>query len=167
MPTYPTPLPQSERTADFDNTLVYFLPSIADPGLVPTRAEMTAGTDLTGEISDISGFTVAGNDIDAPDMKSEFVGKVPGRTSAEDSSITFYADKGGTDVRDVLPYKTTGFICMLDSGDVPAAPMDVFPIRVKNGGGKTRSVGEELKRITVQMSITREPAIDVAVPANP
>jgi hypothetical protein len=157
-------LPQAIRYANYDTTVVHYLPTIAAANLTPTRAEITAGTDLTGEISDISGFTVTGNDIDAPDLKSEFVSKVPGRTNAEDSSLTFYASEDGNDVRDVLPYKTSGFIVFMDGGDIAGRPMDVYPVRVRSVG-VTRSVGDDLSRVVVGFSITREPAQNLAVPA--
>lgn len=157
-------LPSSTRYANFDNTVVHFVPTVASSTGAATRAEITAGTNLTGEIADISGFTVTGGDIPAPDLLSEFVSKVPGRTTAEDSSITFYADEAGDDVREVLPYKTVGYIVFMDGGDVPTQPMDVFPVRVRSVG-KTRSVGEEHARIMIGFSITREPFIDVAIPA--
>jgi hypothetical protein len=160
MPT----LPQSTRYANFDNTLVYFLPAVVGFPNAVTRAEITAGTDITGEIADIAGFTVSGGEIDTPDLKSEFTSKIPGRTSAEDSSLTFYASLDGADARALFPYKTVGYIAFLDGGDVPTKPMDVFPIRVKSVG-KPRSVGEEAAKVVVGFSITREPAFDVAIPA--
>lgn len=159
MPT----LPQATRYANFDNTVVLFAPAVADISAV-TRAEMTAATDVTGEIMDISGFTVSGSEIETPDLLSEFVSKIPGRTSAEDSTIRFYASSDGDDARTVFPYKTTGFLLFLDGGDVPTQTMDVFPVRVRSVG-KPRSVGENPATIDVGFSITREPAMDVTIPA--
>jgi hypothetical protein len=158
-------LPQATRYANYDTSVVYFVPTIADPGLAATRAEIDAGTDLTGEISDASGWTVSGAEIDAPDLKSEFVNKVPGRTSAENSSFTFYADEAGNDVRDVLPYKTSGFIVIMNGGYVAGQPMDVFPVRVRTAASPTLSVGDDLARISVGFSITREPALNLPIPA--
>lgn len=157
-------LPASTRYANFDNTVVLFVPTIADADLEPTRAEMTAGTDVTGEIMDISGFTVTGSEIETPDLLSEFVSKIPGRTTSEDSMLRFYADEAGDDARAVFPYKTVGYLLFLDGGDVPAQKMDVFPVRVKSVG-KPRSVGEDPATIDVGFSITREPAFDVTIPA--
>lgn len=160
MPT----LPVSTRYANFDNTVIYFVPTIAATTMIPTKAEIDAGTDLTGEISDVSGFTVSGSDIDAPDLKSEFVSKVPGRTSAEDSSLTFYADEVGNDARDVLPYKTTGYIVIMHGGYVATQPMDVFPIRVRSVG-KPVSVSDTLATVVIGCSITREPVLDAPIPS--
>lgn len=156
-------LPLSVRYASFDTTVVHFLPTIAAATLIPTRAEVTAGTDLTGEISDVSGFSVTGNDIDAPDLKSEFVGKVPGRTMSEDSTLTFYASENSVDVRTILTYKLIGFIVLMHGGDVQTRKMDVYPVRVRSVG-KTISVSDSLATIVVGFSVTREPALNVAVP---
>lgn len=159
-------LPQSIRFANYDTSVVLFVPTIANAGLAATRAELTAGTDLTGEISDVSGWNVEGATIDAPDLKSEFVGKVPGRTSAPDSSLTFYASENGTDVRQVLPYKTTGYIVTMPGGDVPSTgKMNVYPIRVTNPGVPSISTGDELSKINIGFAITREPKLDLAIPA--
>lgn len=157
-------LPSSTRYANYDTSVVLFVPTIADPS-APTRIELDAGTDLTGEISDASGWTVEGADIDTPDLKSEFVSKVPGRTSSPDSSLTFYASENGTDVRDVLTYKQAGYIVVMNGGDVAGQPMDVFPVRVKSGLVPTLSVGDETAKIAVGFSITREPSLSVPVPA--
>jgi hypothetical protein len=154
-------LPTSTRFANFNNTTVYFLPAVASTTMAPAQAEITAGTNLTGEIAEISGFTVTGGTIDTPDLKSEFVSKVPGRTSAADSSLTFYADLNGTDVRTILPYKTIGYIMFADSGTAVGKKVDVWPVQV-NSVGKTRSVGDEVERIVIGFAITRVPGMDVA-----
>lgn len=159
-------LPTSIRFANYDTTVIHFVPTIASTTLAATRAEINAGTDLTGEISDVSGWSLTGATIDAPDLKSEFVSKVAGRTSAEDSSLTFYASENSTDVRSVLPYKTSGYIVVMPGGDVPTTgKMNVYPVRVTNPGVPTVSTGDELSKITIGFAITREPKLDVAIPA--
>lgn len=160
-------LPTSIRYANYDTTKIFFLPTIAASAtLAATRAEITAGTDLTPEVSDVSGWSLTGATIDAPDLLSEFVSKVPGRTSAEDSSLTFYASENSTDVRGVLAYKAIGFIVLMHGGDVPSTgKMDVFPVRVTNPGVPTISTGDELAKVTIGFAITREPKLGVAIPA--
>ncbi len=157
-------LPQSTRYTNYDSSIVLFVPTIANPAS-PTRAELTAGTDLTGEISDASGWTVDGAEVDTPDLKSEFVSKIPGRTSSPDSSLTFYASEDGEDVRGVLAYKQAGFIVLMSGGDVPTQPMDVFPVRVKSALVPTLSTGDDAAVIPVGFSITREPSLNVPIPA--
>ena len=157
-------LPKSTRYANFDLTLIHFLPTIASTTGAATRAEITAGTNLTGEISDVSGFTVTGSDLDTPDLLSEFISKIPGRTSSEDSSLTFYADELGTDARSVLPYKTAGYIVIMHGGDVPTKKMDVYPVRVRSLGVPV-SVGDTVATVMVGFSITREPMLGATIPA--
>jgi hypothetical protein len=159
-----TPVPIANRFFHVGETVVYYLPSIAAANKVPTRAEIDAGTDLSDEIADLSGWTLQGGEIDTPDLGSKFTGKIPGRISVDDSSFTFYADNRGVDVRSVLPRGTSGFILICDGGDVAGALADVYPVRVRSNG-KVRSVGDEAGRITIPFSITKEPTENVALPA--
>ena len=146
-------------------TKVYFLPVVASALLVPTRAEITSGTDLSAEIADLAGWTVSSGEIDCPDLGTTFTGKIPGRTSTDDCSLTFYQDKTGADVRTLLPRDTAGFIMFADGGDVTGNKADVFPIRVRSNG-KLRSVGDESARLMIPFSITRKPAESIALPAT-
>lgn len=158
-------LSSSIRYASYATSVIHFVPTIADAGFAATRIEINAGTNLTGEISDLAGWSLSGATIDAPDLKSAFVSKVPGRTSAEDSSLTFYASENGTDVRTVLPYKTSGFIVVMPGGDVAGGKMNVYPVRVNNPGTPTISTGDDLSKITIGFAITREPKLNLAIPA--
>lgn len=157
-----SPLTASTRYFDPEITKVYFVATIADKS-APTRTEIDAGTDLSGEIADLSGWVVTGEAIQTPDLGSRFTSTIPGRIQAEDSSLTFYSDESGSDVRSVLPRDTAGYILWLDGGDVTGNKMDVFPVRVLSVG-KQRSTSEAA-RVQVQFSITAEPAEDVDVPA--
>ena len=159
-----TPLASSVRFFQPEVSKCYFVPTIASASLVYTLAERDAGTDLSDEIADISGWNVTSGTIDTPDLGSRFTGQIGGRTSVDASSITFYGDKAGEDVRTVLPRGTTGYIVWADGGDVTAQPSDVFPVEVTSVG-KLRSVGDQAFQLTVQFAVTREPAEDVAIPA--
>lgn len=131
----------------------------------PTRSEITAGTDLSGEIAEITGFTVVSESIDTPDLANRFVSKIPGRITAEDSSINFYATSTGfTDARSVLPRDTTGFLIFMDAGDVTTTGrMDVWPATVASVG-KLRGL-EDPAMVQVTFTPTRVPAEDVVIPA--
>jgi hypothetical protein len=154
----------SVRYFDPGITKCIFLPAIAAANLVPTRTEINAGTDLSPEIAEVNGFTVTSGVINTPNMGSRFTGTIPGRTNAEDSSITFYADQAGNDVRTILPRDATGYILWADGGDVAGNKGQVYPIRVQSLG-QLRSVGDESHRLQVQFSITSEPNEDVTIPA--
>ena len=158
-------LPATTRYFHAGTAKVYFLPAIAAADKTPSRAEITAGTDLTNEIADMSGWLVGSGTITTPDLGSTFESNIPGKTSVDASSLTFYADLDGDDIRSVLPRGTAGFIVIADAGDALDKPADVFPVRVSSVG-KTRSVGEESARLTVNFAITDEPAENVSLPAT-
>lgn len=142
---------------------VFYLPTVADPTTGPTRAEITGGTDLTNEIADIAGFSTTTNMVDTPDLGSRFTSQVPGRITAEASSITFYADRGGDDVSAVLPRDTEGFIYFMDGGDVPTEKADLFEIAVASNS-KTRSADGAVVRV-VSFAITSVPNESLTIPA--
>lgn len=158
-----TALPSSVRYFDVETTKVYWVESIEDKA-APTRTELNAGTDLTGEIADFSGFTVTSEEIETPDMNSLFTSRIGGRTSAEDSSLTMYGDQTGQDVTDLLSRGDNGFVVWLDGGDVAANKMDVYPVRVR-AISRQRSLSDA-SRVLVEFSVTSEPAEGVAVPTS-
>lgn len=166
MATYPPLLPATTRFFQPEVSKVYYLPTIAATNLTPTRAEMTAGTNLTKEIADLAGWTIATAMINTPDLGAKFVSQIGGRLNAEASSLTFYADKTGNDVRLTLPRGTTGYIMFCDGGDVPAQPADVFKVEVTSLG-KVRSTADNALVLTVSFAITAVPAENVVIPANP
>lgn len=161
----PTSLPKSNRYFDPSVTKCYYLPTVAATTLIPTRAEMTAGTDLSNEIADLDGWNTESDQIETPDLGTLFTGKIQGRTSIDDSSLTFHADKTGEDVRGVLPRGTEGYIMWCDGGDVTGNIAAVYPV-VVTSVGMQRSVDDDNARITVTFSITREPNELVTVPAT-
>jgi hypothetical protein len=130
----------------------------------PTRAEMTAGTDLSGEIAAIAGWLVTSAQIDTPDLGTVFTSTIPGSTSIGDSSVDMYADDNGVDVRGVLPRGTITVILILYGGDVTGAKMDAFRTRVRSVG-KPVSVGDDAGIVQVGFSITATPAENISVPA--
>lgn len=160
----PAALAESTRHINPGVTVCYYLPTIAASSHIPTRVEINAGTDLSEEVAEINGWMVAGNDVETPDLKNTFTKTIPGRTKADGSSISCYADMEGVDVRALLPRGTSGYIMWCDGGDVAGSKADVFPVRVKSNG-KNRSTGETAALIVVECSITDEPAENVTIPA--
>lgn len=157
-------LPATERFFAPEISKAYFLPAIAAATMIPTRAEIDAGTDLTDEIADLSGWAVSSGMINTPDLGHRFISQIGGRTSVEASTITFYASQDGNDVREVLPRGTTGFIVFADQGDAVGLPADVFPVQVTSLG-KVRSTGDQAFQLTVSFAIRKPPAEDIALPA--
>lgn len=161
-----TALNPAEQFSALDGLTVLFLPVVAATTLIPTRAEINAGTDLSTELADPpEGFTLTSEKIDTPKLAKRFTGSIPGRITAEDSSMMLYTDRGGDDVRDVLPRDTKGFIVLMDSGDVPGDLMDVWPVQV-NALTKVRA-GDAATMHRVTFNITELPAEDVVIPTTP
>ena len=157
-----TNITASTRYARFGVTRVVYALTVSNY-LSPTRGEINAGTDLSNEVSEISGFQVTAAFIDTPDLASAFTPKVAGRTTSDDSSITMYASVNSIDVRSILPRGTTGYLMWFDEGDVAGRKFDIYPITV-GSAAKDRGL-EEAARIIVSVAVTRVPAENVTVPA--
>jgi hypothetical protein len=146
-------------------TQIKFLPTIASSSLLPTRAEITAGTEYTAQIAAIDGWSLENQPIETPDMASTFVSKIGGDDSAADSSLTFYEDDTLDDIETDLAKGTEGFVVIFSKGDVASAKgMDVFPVTVVSNS-KAYTTDNEAAKITVQFTITDRPAFNQTVPS--
>lgn len=158
-------VPSSTRYMDVGVTRVYYLPSIAAFDLAPTRAEMNAGTSLTGELADWTGWLIDCELLDVQDISQAFKAEIPGSLSAPSSSLTLYASKNGADVRGFLSKGINGFIMILDGGDIVANSAEVFPITVASISGLRDIAAAEASKVYVNFGITGQPAQGVPVPA--
>jgi len=147
-------------------TQIHFVPTIAATTLIPTAAEITAGTDYTAQINAIDGFTLENTPIETPDMASTFVSKIGGDDSAADSSLTFYEDSTLDDIETDLAKGTSGFIVIMSKGNTPGAKgMDVYPVTVVSNS-KAYTTDNEAAKITVQFTITARPVFNETVPTT-
>jgi hypothetical protein len=145
-------------------TVVLWVPSISDYN-APTRSELDAGTNLARENSASDGWKTTSEFVDTPNMKTKFTPKIPGRRTADDSSLTMYRSLDGVDATDLMPVDEPGFIVWMDAGDVAGRDMDIFPVTVASHG-KERSVeGTDATTVEIQYAITDEPAEKVAIPS--
>lgn len=160
----PSALASSVRYFRPGTTKVYWVVAMATY-TTPTRAELNLGIDLSGEIAELSGFSVTSDFVDTPDLGTRYVSKIPGRINTEDSSINFYASSTGfTDARSVLPRDTSGYIVIMDGGDVTTTGRcDIYPVTVASVG-KNRGI-EDPATVTVSFAVTRVPAEDKVIPA--
>jgi len=142
---------------------VYLLSTIASSVLAPTRAEITAGTDITGECAAYSGWTLQASSVATPAQGSRFTTSVPGALTVQDSSITFWASKDGTDIRDSLVVDDDRYIVFADGGDVEGYTGETFKVRVMSVGS-VRSVDDSAFQVTIQFAVTAEPKL-FAIPA--
>lgn len=158
-----TPISASTRYVNVGTTVVYWVPAIANKNS-PTRIELNAGTNLVNENSAADGWKTTSDQVETPTMATRFTAKIPGRISADDSSLTMYRDLGGTDAIGLMPVDQNGFVVWLDGGDVAGRKMDVFPVRVASHG-KTRSTeGKEAATVEISYSITDQPAENLIIP---
>ena len=159
----PTAITPSVRYFRPGLTKIYWVRTIVTY-TAPTRLEINSGTDLSGEIAEINGFSVVSDTIPTPDLGTRFVPKIAGRINADDSSLNFYASSTGfTDARSVLPRDTTGFLVIMDGGDTSTTGrMDVYPATVTSVP-KLRAL-EDPAQVQITFAITRVPAEDLVIP---
>lgn len=145
-------------------TKIKFLPTIAAPTMIPTSAEITAGTDYTAQINAIDGWSLENTPIETPDMASTFVSKIGGDDSAADSSLTFYEDSTLDSIETTLAKGTSGYIVIFSKGDTAGTKgMDVYPVTVVSNS-KAYTADNEAAKITVQFTITARPVFNQTVP---
>jgi hypothetical protein len=158
-----TPLNIAEKFSALDGLELVWIPLIAATAtLVPTRAEIDAGTDLTTEVAGWDGFEIDPQEIETPSL-ARYTGTIPGRIQITPGVLRIYADRGSEDVREVLPDGTVGYLAWFDSGDVAAEKVDIWPVQV-NRLSKVRSM-EDATLLSVRFSHPRLPAEDLVIPA--
>lgn len=141
-----------------------FLPAVAAANLVPTRAEITAGTDLSPDIADITGWEFANAAIPTPNLAERFTSNIPGEDTVGDSAVVLYDVDEGSPHRTTLAKGTNGFLMWMPYGDVPTKRAEVFPIRVATVSDE-KSMGNDAARFSVGCSVTAEPNTAVTIPA--
>lgn len=155
-------IPTSTRFYQPGVIAIVFLPTIAAATYVPTTAEITAGTDLTTEVDDISGWSYSTTFIETKDAATRVMPKLAGRVTLEDSSITFNGSQNGTDARGVFTLNQAGFIMMADAGLGTGKKAEVFPVSV-GAIVKVRSLDADPFKIRVDFGVTNIPK-DVTLP---
>lgn len=133
--------------------------------LSPTRSEINAGTSLKLVVNDASGWNVNSEQIDTPNLADRFTTKIPGAISAEDSSLTVYSSKTGTDAGTLMPQDSSGYVLVLHGGDVAGQKMDVWPVTVASVSRQMAIAGDAANVKVITFSPTSVPAINVTIPA--
>lgn len=143
---------------------VHFLPAVADP-TSPTRVEITAGTDLSVDLADISGYQFENSPISTPNLASAFTPQIDGEDTVPNSSLTFYdRDAADETIRDALAKGTKGYIALFPYGDIATERMEIWEIS-SAGVNDEWSMGNDAARFQVGTSILSPPEQDVAIPA--
>lgn len=145
-------------------TKVYWVPTIASATLVPTTAEVTAGTNMTPQINEINGFAFANDTIETRDLASTFVSNIPGEDAAEDSSLVFYEDKVTNPIKTAIPKGTTGNVVIFYAGTAGANPAigdkcDVWPAQVA-ANVRQYTAANEAAMWRAEFAMTAAPGFD-------
>jgi hypothetical protein len=144
---------------------IYWLLTVADPVAGPTRAELTAGDDVTDNVAAVSGFTSSTTTIPTPDMGTRFEATIPGPITVADSSLRFYDDEDSEEIEELFVPETTGYVYFMRKGDKPtSATGDLFPARVSSRT-PNYTVGNEPADNTVAFALTAPPSYDTVIPA--
>lgn len=141
----------------------FWLNAVSAYPSAPTRGELNGGSDLSGEIAEVSGFELSGDSADAPDLAGGFVAQVAARTTAGDCELVFYASSSAADIRTVLTKGTAGYLVFLPEGDVAGQKCEVWPATVKSMFIDQNM--EDPAKIHVQLSITKLPIQNLTIPA--
>jgi hypothetical protein len=134
----------------------------------PTKTELDAGTDVTAEVVDgsVTGFKTTTSTVEAPDVGSKISRKASGRTSLDDSSISFYIDEAGNpDARTLLADGTRCFVVDFPEGDhvqTPALTCNIWPVQVLSTDLDPDTT--KLGQCQINFAVTDLPAKNVAIP---
>lgn len=141
---------------------IKFAPAVA--GASPTRAEITAGTDLSPSVSGIAGFALNNAPIETPNLADRFTTRIPGPDAVAASTLTFNDDDTSTAIRTALANGTTGFILLFPYGDVAGKRVEVWPV-TSTGVNDEWNMGNDPARFTVEFAVTGVPNQGGVTPA--
>jgi hypothetical protein len=156
------PFSAATRFIDAGTSRIYWVQAIANTA-APTRSELDAGTDVTGEVAEIEGFTLESELNNTQAFAQTFATNKPGALRAAGNPRTvMYADQGGYDVRRLWARGDAGHIVLLHGGDVAGNLMDVWPVTIAVVS-KPFSMADAAF-VLVQFAIPTPPVVDVEVP---
>jgi hypothetical protein len=103
-------------------TKVYWVPTIAAATLIPTAAEVLAGTNMTASIAGMEGFSFQNSPIPTPDLSTTFTLNIPGEDTADNPQLTFYEDTVTNTLQTTLAKGTEGYPVIFYAGTAGASP---------------------------------------------
>lgn len=141
-------------------TKFFWVPTIASAALIPTAAEVIAGSALL-KVSDIAGFAFTNAPIPTPDLDSTFTSNIPGEDTAADSSLTFDEDTTTNALQTTLAKGVAGYVVIFFAGTAGAAPAagdkaEVWPAQ-STGPHRLYTLGNDPARWMVQFAMTAPP----------
>lgn len=133
-------------------------------GTSPTRAEITAGVDLSTAISGVNGFQFQNAPIATPDLSDNFDSQITGPDTAGDSSLDFYDDDTATTIRTTLAKGTAGCLLFFPYGDVPTKRCEVWRV-TSLGVNDATTLDATAAQFNVQFAINSRPTQTGVIPA--
>lgn len=144
-----------------ENSWVSFATSIASATLVPTAAEVTASTNVTGLLISINASS-QGNTVPTPSLDTLFETSVPGTSNAT-FSADFYRDTTADTAWNLLPRGTAGFFIISRFGGAGALNkpiasdvVEVWPVTVTSRTNSNMTSNQVLT-FTLTCSVNKEP----------
>jgi hypothetical protein len=146
---------------------VFWVPGTSLSLTTPTAAAVIAGTELTGQVKEVAGFTFSNNPIDVPDLSSAFVNKIGGEDATEDSSLTFYEDDTSNPMYTALAKGTKGYVVWFPVGTAGATPaagddVDIWTSQVTSRA-RMYTADNEAATYEVKFALLAPPATDIAL----
>lgn len=141
---------------------VKFAPSVA--GNSPTRAEITAGLDVTGQVADLAGFNLSNSPIETPDLATTFNSQIKGPDATDTSTLTFYDDDVSSTIRTTMAKDVTGVILLFPYGDISTKRVEKWPV-VSTGVNDEWSLDANAARFVIGYAVTSVPFQTGVTPA--
>ena len=144
-----------------EQTWVGFATTVAGPNLVPTAANITAATDVTGLLMSLNASS-RGNTVPTPSFDSLFETSTVG-TSQATFDADFYRDDTDDDAWDLLPRGTEGYFIISRFGGSGADQkpqagdtVEVWPVTVVSRT-MANMANNTVMSFTVSCSVNIEP----------
>lgn len=142
---------------------IRFCPAVADLA-APTRVELTAGVDLSPQVSSITGFQLTNAPIAVPNLAAIFTPQITGEDTVSDSSLTFNDDDTLETIRTALAKGTSGVVVLMPYGDVESKRAEAWPA-ISTGVNDEWTTDNTAAKFMVGFAITETPEQNAAIPA--
>lgn len=142
-----------------------WMPTVASAATgkpAPIGTEISAGTFVTRELTDISGFDLSPDTVDSMDAATRFVGQITVSVKGGTPTLTFNGSKAGDDARDVFAEGDVGFLLIAPAGVTEAAKGECWELEVASVAA-VPTLTDSLK-IIVTFSVPAEPNRSFVMP---
>ena len=167
MPSFPPLLSTGTSYVAQGVRRIYIASAIANTAS-PTRAEMTASTDVSQNVTAMSAWLPNQNFANRSVIGSATVGQIAGTANFPAQSMSFEAGQNSVDIRSLLVWTqppSTTYVLILTEGDVAGQKMNVFKCLVGVVGSQN-VLGDTEAQVDVAFGVLTV-NMGVTIPANP